>query len=232
MGWLYIATSPSGKSYIGQTKKKKVWKRWREHCNDKRGNSWAFHRAIRKYGHWDPINKTIAGFQLDYYECPDEDLDFDEELLIEIMDTLKPNGYNLVKGGRKPKYCQETLDKRSASNRKKDFHLPTGVCSIKGGYQARYEGILRQYTTSKYTDEQNLSAAIHYRKTGKNPTWYERRCIDKNLPLYINRDTQTGPNAVMVSKKNKEGKLKRKHFSTGTLEENIEKAKAYLITLS
>ena len=35
----------------------------------------------------------------------------------------------------------------------------------------------------------------------------------------------------MVSKKNKDGKLKRKHFSTGTLEENIEQAEAYLLSL-
>lgn len=230
MGWIYIATSPSGKSYIGQTTKEKVWMRWREHCHDERGNSWAFHRAIRKYGHWDQVNKTIYGFEMDYYECPNEDLDFDEDFLIENMFTLRPNGYNLVKGGRKPQYCQETLDRRSRSHRTKDFHLPTGVSSIKGGYQARYNSIMRQFTSSKYTDEQRLNAAIYYKQCGETPRWYEKN-IDRELPLYINRDTPRGPHAVMVSKKNKDGKLKRKHFSTGTLEENIEQAEAYLLSL-
>jgi group I intron endonuclease len=38
-------------------------------------------------------------FEKDWYECPDEDLNFDEELLVREMGTLAPSGYNLKEGG-------------------------------------------------------------------------------------------------------------------------------------
>ena len=47
--------------------------------------------AIKKYG-WN-------NFERDWYECPDEDLNFDEELLVREIETISPNGYNLIEGG-------------------------------------------------------------------------------------------------------------------------------------
>jgi len=89
MGFIYKLTSPSGKSYIGQTIRP-IKERFEEHQYQ---NSYcvAICNAIQKYG-WDNIDK-------DWYECPDEDLNFDEELLAREMGTLAPGGYNLREGG-------------------------------------------------------------------------------------------------------------------------------------
>lgn len=54
MGCIYMRTSPSGKSYIGQTSFQEE-KRWKEHCNiaflkSSPGYNYPLSRAIRKYG--------------------------------------------------------------------------------------------------------------------------------------------------------------------------------------
>lgn len=90
MGWIYIATNTiNGKCYIGQTIHP-VKKRLNQH-QQKSSKCRAFCSAIKKHG-W-------KNFVTDWYECPDEDLNFDEELLVREMGTLSPNGYNLKEGG-------------------------------------------------------------------------------------------------------------------------------------
>lgn len=54
MGCIYMRTSPSGKSYIGQTAFEEN-KRWKEHCyvafdKNSAGYNYPLSRAIRKYG--------------------------------------------------------------------------------------------------------------------------------------------------------------------------------------
>ena len=50
MGLIYMATSPSGKSYIGQTAKTLEF-RLKSHVKEaKSGSPYLFHAAIRKYG--------------------------------------------------------------------------------------------------------------------------------------------------------------------------------------
>jgi group I intron endonuclease len=89
MGFIYILTSPSGKSYIGQTIHR-VGKRLSQHQLSS-SECMAIRGAIEKYG-W-------KNFVVDWYECPNEDLNFDEELLVREMGTLAPGGYNLKEGG-------------------------------------------------------------------------------------------------------------------------------------
>ncbi len=95
----------NGKSYIGQTIRT-IEKRFEEHQKT-RSHCRALYNAIKKYG-WD-------SFIVDYYECPDEDLNFDEELLVREMGTLSPNGYNLKEGGGNGKHSEETKQKMSES---------------------------------------------------------------------------------------------------------------------
>ena len=112
-------TSPSGKSYIGQTTRP-IEKRFQQH-QKRSTNCVAIHRAIQKYG-WE-------NFEKDWYECPDEDLNFDEELLIREMGTMTPEGYNLKTGGGNGKMSNETKQKMSDGHRGEKsymFGIPKG----------------------------------------------------------------------------------------------------------
>ena len=103
MGFIYMLTSPSGKVYIGQTTRS-IEKRFKQHeypyscCT-------ALKNAIQKYG-WE-------NFEKHWYECPDEDLNDHEELMIEVLGTLAPGGYNLKEGGGNGKLSEETRQKIS-----------------------------------------------------------------------------------------------------------------------
>jgi group I intron endonuclease len=120
---IYKFTSPSGKSYIGQTND--LVKRISAH---KRTNGCiAFKSAIDKYG-FENFTKEILKENLSV-----DDANQWEELLIKQHDTLFPNGYNLHSGGRnhtaseitkqkitaallaRPPMPQETKDKMSKS---------------------------------------------------------------------------------------------------------------------
>ncbi|APC25684.1 GIY-YIG catalytic domain-containing endonuclease [Only Syngen Nebraska virus 5] len=102
MGFIYTLTSPSGKSYVGQTTRP-IEDRFDEH--QKPSSCVAIYRAIDKHG-WD-------NFITDYYECPDSELNKHETWLIRLMVTLAPNGYNLREGGSNGKMSEEAKKKLS-----------------------------------------------------------------------------------------------------------------------
>lgn len=92
--YIYKITSPSGKSYIGQT----IYtpeRRWKEHVKSAMKNSnqcRMFENAIRKHGaaaFTHEILLLINENMVDYYEAK----------FIVMCDTLSPNGYNLRAGG-------------------------------------------------------------------------------------------------------------------------------------
>jgi len=99
--------SPSGKIYIGQTIRS-IQTRLKEHETGQSSKCVAIYNAIQKYG-W-------KNFEKDWYECPDEDLNFDEELLIREMETMAPDGYNLKEGGENGKLSDETRKKISEAH--------------------------------------------------------------------------------------------------------------------
>jgi group I intron endonuclease len=106
---IYKHTSPSGKSYIGLTND------YDRRCNEHQRvpACRAFHSAIKKYG-WDNFTHTIVDSGLSLAVANEL-----EEFLIEELNTLAPNGYNLQTGGTSRLLCEETKTKMSEANRGK-----------------------------------------------------------------------------------------------------------------
>ena len=103
MGFIYMLTSPYGKSYIGQTIRP-IEERFKEHQT--KPDCFAIFHAIQKHG-WE-------NFEKHWYEVPDEELNAHEELMVEVLGTLSPGGYNLKEGGGAGgKPCEEIRKKMS-----------------------------------------------------------------------------------------------------------------------
>lgn len=86
---VYKHTSPSGKAYIGITNDYK--KRCREHRHAAKNDSgFTFHRAIRKYS-WESFKHEIVTDNITKSEAVRI-----EALLIKELNTLVPNGYNIL----------------------------------------------------------------------------------------------------------------------------------------
>lgn len=109
---IYKYTSPSGKSYIGQTKNPN--QRKISHKNAK-NNCTYFCSAIKKYGY---ENFT---FEILENSLTLEESNIKEEYYINYFNTLSPNGYNLQYGGKNKKVAECTKIKmsNSAKNRPK-----------------------------------------------------------------------------------------------------------------
>ncbi|ABT15844.1 hypothetical protein FR483_N559R [Paramecium bursaria Chlorella virus FR483] len=105
MGFIYKLTyKKSGKAYIGQTIRP-IHKRLEEHQLPN-SECVAISRAIQKYG-WENFDK-------EWYEVPNEDLNFYEEMLVALLGTLSPDGYNLKEGGGSSgKLSEESKQKMS-----------------------------------------------------------------------------------------------------------------------
>ena len=107
VGLIYKITSPSGKSYIGQTTGK-LNRRISRHATE--SGCVAMKRAMDKYGRenmkYDVIEENIPLEQLDDYEM----------YWIDELNTLSPNGYNLKTGGGRPVYSEETKERMREVN--------------------------------------------------------------------------------------------------------------------
>lgn len=93
-GIIYKYTSPSGKSYIGQTIDPK--KRYNEHR--RMTNDCVFHRAVKKYGFENFKYEVLVTVDLDDEQELKQKLDFFEKFYIRKYKTFE-NGYNLTLGG-------------------------------------------------------------------------------------------------------------------------------------
>ncbi|AGE57666.1 GIY-YIG catalytic domain-containing endonuclease [Acanthocystis turfacea Chlorella virus NTS-1] len=114
MGFIYRLTSPSGKTYIGQTICP-IEERLRGH-KKKSSGCVAIYNAIQHHG-WENMTK-------EWYEVPDEDLNFYEEMLVALLGTLAPGGYNLREGGGSGgKMSEESRRKMSEAQRGEKSHL-------------------------------------------------------------------------------------------------------------
>ena len=102
---IYQFTSPSGKSYIGQTNN--LSRRINSHKHTSRCS--AFSDAIKKYG-FDKFTLTIIKDNLTIDEA-----NYWEALYIKELNTVSPNGYNLRTGGDNSLVSEETRKKMSVA---------------------------------------------------------------------------------------------------------------------
>lgn len=119
--YIYCATSPSGKKYIGQTTRD-VALRWREHVDDatnpNKDRCKALNNAIRKYG-GSSFEVTVVAYCLPWY------LDEYEAVFIASTNSLVPNGYNIKLGGSSGMHNEETKQKIRSKLIGKRFRLDT-----------------------------------------------------------------------------------------------------------
>lgn len=154
--------------------------RWKQHIRDAtNGKDYCrlLNNAIRKYK---PENFTIEIIK----ECEIKDLDYNENLYIEQLNTMTPNGYNLTSGKTMSRQSNETkelrrknmigknlgkvLDKRPRQ-RPEDLNLPKYLRYYKDsfgkeGYRISHHPNLKEKSfVSKYTSmEDKLQLAIKY----------------------------------------------------------------------
>lgn len=106
MAYIYILTNKiSNKKYVGQTKRS-ITQRFNEHILNKCNS--LIHKAIYRH--------CWGNFKKFYFWCPIYLLNFFEKLLIFILNTLAPNGYNLTTGGKNTSLSEETKKKISESH--------------------------------------------------------------------------------------------------------------------
>ena len=138
-----LRNKKNGKIYVGQTIRP-IKERFAEHETGKSKYCRAIYNAIKKYG-WE-------NFEKDYYECPNEDLNFDEELLVSEMGTLSPDGYNLREGGG-------NIGKPSEDTKKKMSE------AVKGEKNHNYGKIASEETKQKLSEAQRGDKSHWYGKT-------------------------------------------------------------------
>ena len=119
IGIYKITNNINGKIYIGQSID--IKERWKQHLykayNKKEiGYNSAIHQAFRKYG--------IDNFSFEIIElCEKEKLDEKEIYWIEKLNTLSPQGYNILPGGQKCRkinrqlFCSECGKEISKDNK-------------------------------------------------------------------------------------------------------------------
>lgn len=95
MGLIYVLQGPDGKRYVGQTCRP-LHVRLREHWDAATAQRpTPLHRAIRRHGAWDPRHKTIKGFRVSWFACPDGGLNAAEAQCIRRLNAQAPRGYNV-----------------------------------------------------------------------------------------------------------------------------------------
>jgi group I intron endonuclease len=207
MGYIYILTSSSGKSYIGQTTRP-IKKRFEQH-RKKNSQCVAIYNAIQKYG-WE-------NFEKDWYECPDEDLNFDEELLVREMGTLVPDGYNLKEGGGNGKHSDETKQKISDSIRGEKNPM-YGETHTKESKQKQSE-IKRGEKNPMYgkTASEDTRQKMSESNMGKIPDEYSRQKMSDA------KKGEKNPNSKRVYQYDLEGNLLGSFGSCGEAAQQLKK---------
>ncbi len=203
-GYIYMHTSPSGKSYIGQTIRTPE-ERWNEHvrhADNHIDQCRALENAIRDYGAESFIHEVLMVVnenQLDYYEAT----------LIKAYDTKAPKGYNLRDGGDGG--CTDEMrarmrignDKKIEHKEWKYEHHPKVKYLIwyheinkHGTYLEGYRvsdhpnGINKTYASSKISIDERYRLAVEYKVFLDNHVGYFDDRAKR--PMHVGRYKESG----------------------------------------
>ncbi len=212
MGFIYMITSPSGKSYIGQTTRS-VDQRIEEHF--KCLNSCIIlENAIRKYGKEFMRVETLV-------EVNDDMLDFYEIKFIEGYGTLEPNGYNVRSGGSGGMFSEQSRGRmREAKLGEKNFNYgKPRTEEAKKAISIAKSGEHHHFYGKQFTLEHKKQLAIAHRKS------------HTELPMYVtcvkSRPEQYTSSGYAVTN---HPMLANKYFTSKKLsdDEKLERAMKYL----
>lgn len=165
-GYIYRYTSPSGKSYIGQTIRSLS-----ERYDGGRGykNCTIFNTALEKYG--------VENFIIEILEeCRYEEMDDKEYEYIEILNTQQPNGYNIRANSKDEYYIRNT---RKTKVKKYDS---------KGNFITEYDS-LQEAASDNDTIYQAISAVV--RKIRPHHKGFIYRYSSDNDPIEEVKITKT-----------------------------------------
>lgn len=201
-GYIYKHTSPSGKSYIGQTTRRLPeirWKKGREYST-----SPLILKAIEKYG-WDNFtHEVLETVEANTKRELVQKLNKFEEYYIFKLNTLVPNGYNLKTGGENHLVSEEVREKISKNNSK--YWLGKSRPDISGKVSKALTGRKleegQRKTISSSTSKRNIGRHW-YTNGGKNVFCYG--CPEGYWP---------GSNQKLRNKKTSNEELSRIHSNS------------------
>lgn len=150
---IYKFTSPSGKSYIGQTNNFSRRKSQHKHASS---TCSVLHTAIKKYG-FENFNIEILAEKLDV-----EEANILEEQYIKEHNTLIPNGYNVLYGGKN--YTRTEEHKQILSKSKKGIPLSynhrQNLSIAKKGKPGYMKGIPRLESTKQKISNTSMGRSL------------------------------------------------------------------------
>lgn len=190
-----MLTSPKGNIYIGQTTRP-IHKRLQEHETGKSKDCRAIYNAIQFYG-WENIEK-------DWYYCPDEDLNDHEELMVEVLGTLTPEGYNLKEGGGNGKLSEETKQMIGDGNR--------GVPKSEEHRQRISEATLgeKNHNFGKPKNEETRQKMSDAQLGEKNHMWGQHHSEESRQKMSESRQNVSNETRQKMS----EARLGEKHYKS------------------
>lgn len=211
MGVIYCLISPSGKKYIGQTRRP-LEKRLREHSKMITGCV-ILNESIKKYGFEN--FKTEILIEVNNAELNDYEVKFIEE-----HNTVYPNGYNIRSGGSvNSKHCPESCErmrKNKLGDKNPNFGKPRSDETKKAISLAK-SGEKHHFFGKEFSYEHKLNLSSSHKKD--------------NLPMYMVKvkerpEHYTSDGYAIVNHPT----LKNKYFTSKNLtdEEKFKLAQDYL----
>ncbi|ABT16771.1 hypothetical protein ATCV1_Z637L [Acanthocystis turfacea chlorella virus 1] len=198
MGFIYRLTSPYGKSYIGQTFRP-IEERFKEHQT--RSDCVAISRAIQFHG-WHNMKK-------EWIEVRDDDLNFYEEMLVALLGTLSPGGYNLKEGGSNGKPSIESREKMSKAQKGKIL-----TKDHKQKISKSMSGEKHHFYGQAMSDEQKQKMSIS-RKSEKNPMFGKNHTADAKQKMSNSSKGESNPRSKKVYQYELDGTFVQSFTSSG-----------------